>query len=230
MSKISSGNSDLDKWLNGGYDMDIITTIYGPAGSGKTNLCLIAASEIAKKGKKVVYIDTEGGFSISRLNQISDEKTAEKILVYKVTDFKEQREALNRLMSNLKGIGLIVMDSIAMQYRLELGNANSEKKENDVVMINRALVRQLRILNEIARKKNIPVLITNQVYSDFNNREKVNMVGGDILKYWSKCLIELQRVGAGKRKAILKKHRSMPEKEFSFIINDKGINKSGWIF
>ena len=230
MTKISSGNSDFDNWLNGGYEDDVITTIYGPAGSGKTNLCLIAASEAAKKGKKVIYIDTEGGFSIARLEQVSDRKIAKNILIYKVTDFKEQREAFNKLIDNTKDIGLIVVDSMAMQYRLELGNANSEKNDMKIKMINRALSRQLRILNEIARKKQIPVLVTNQVYSDFNDREKVNMVGGDILKYWSKCLIELKKVGAGRRKAILRKHRSLPEKEFSFVINDKGINKSGFGF
>ena len=230
MTKISSGNPELDKWLNGGYEDDVITTIYGPAGSGKTNLCLIAASEAAKKGKKVIYIDTEGGFSIARLEQVSDRKIAKNILIYKVTDFKEQREAFNKLIDNTKDIGLIVVDSMAMQYRLELGNANSEKNDMKIKMINRALSRQLRILNEIARKKQIPVLVTNQVYSDFNDREKVNMVGGDILKYWSKCLIELKKVGAGRRKAILRKHRSLPEKEFSFVINDKGINKSGFGF
>ena len=230
MKSISSGNLDFDKWLDGGYETDIITTIYGPAGSGKTNLCLIAASETAKKGRKVMYIDTEGGFSISRLEQISDRKTADNILVDKVTDFKEQREAFNRLIDNTKDIGLIIIDSMAMQYRLELGNANSEKDDFKIKMINRALARQLRILSEIARKKQIPVIVTNQVYSNFNDREKINMVGGDILKYWSKCLIELQRAGTGKRKAILRKHRSMPEKEFSFVINEKGIAKSGFGF
>jgi hypothetical protein len=47
----------------------------------------------------------------------------------------------------------------------------------------------------------------------------VNVVGGDILKYWSKCIIELQNKG-GKKKAIIRKHRSLPESELNFeIIN-----------
>ena len=36
-TKISSGIDFLDKLLEGGYDRDIVTTIYGPSGSGKTN-------------------------------------------------------------------------------------------------------------------------------------------------------------------------------------------------
>ncbi len=57
---------------------------------------------------------------------------------------------------------------------------------------------------------------------------KANFVGGDLLKYWSKCIIEL-RVEKGKRKAVLVKHRSLPEKELSFEIVNEGIKKRGWI-
>jgi len=52
------------------------------------------------------------------------------------------------------------------------------------------------------------------------------MVGGDLLKYWSKCLIELQN-HYGKRKLILKKHRSLPIKELAFEIINTGIRKRG---
>ena len=58
MEKISTGAVFLDKLLEGGYEKDIITTIYGPAGSGKTNLCILCAINTARLGKKVVYIDT----------------------------------------------------------------------------------------------------------------------------------------------------------------------------
>jgi RecA/RadA recombinase len=50
------------------------------------------------------------------------------------------------------------------------------------------------------------------------------MVGGDIIKYGSKCLMELQITPNNKRRAILKKHRSMPEeKEVVFEIIEKGL-------
>ena len=115
-------------------------------------------------------------------------------------------------------IGLIVVDTIAMLYRLELG------KDEDVHEVNRELSRQISYLTEIARKKNIPVLITNQVYTDFDARDKVNIVGGDILKYGSKCLMELQITPNGNRRIILRKHRSIqPEKEVIFKIVDGGI-------
>jgi len=94
----------------------------------------------------------------------------------------------------------------------------------------------MRVLAEIARKQKIPIIITNQVYTGFLSEDdwkkgvqrEVNIVGGDLLKYWSKCIIELKQDG-NRRKAILLKHRSLPKKEINFEIKEKGIFKRGWI-
>jgi len=238
--KISAGSYDLNKWLFGGYDKDIITTIYGPAGSGKTNFCLLAAISQAKKGNKIIFIDTEGGFSIDRIKQIAGEdyeKILENIFLLKPTSFEEQEKAFSELLKQLSKvkISLIVVDGMTMLYRLDLAEAKKENIEK-IREVNSKLARQMRILAEIARKKNIPVIVTNQVYSKFLSEEEikvgkekeVSMVGGDLLKYWSKCIIELQNK-SGKKKAILRKHRSLREKELSFEIYEKGVRKRGWI-
>ena len=52
-------------------------------------------------------------------------------------------------------------------------------------------------------------------------------VGGDLLKYWSKCLIEIE-IKKGRRNMNLIKHRSLPEKEMPFIIVNEGIKKRGY--
>ena len=64
--RISAGSYDLNTFLSGGYETDIITTIYGPAGSGKTNFCILASVSQAKKLNKVIFIDTEGGKILMR--------------------------------------------------------------------------------------------------------------------------------------------------------------------
>lgn len=241
-TKISAGSYDLNKWLFGGYEKDIITTIYGPAGCGKTNFCMLAAASQSKKEHKVIFIDTEGGFSIERFKQLTKEeyeRAIKNILLLKPTNFQEQKQAFSTLLSRLKGkekISLIVVDGITMLYRLELAEAIKEKNEEKIRQINSELAKQLRILAEIARKRLIPVLVTNQVYSDFlseqeikeGKKKEMHMVGGDILKYWSKCLIELKNE-KGKRKAILRKHRSLKESELNFIITNDGIKKRGWL-
>ncbi|MFH0831328.1 MAG: DNA repair and recombination protein RadB [archaeon] len=241
--RISAGSYDLNKWLHGGYERDIITTIYGPAGSGKTNFCMLVAVSQAKKGSRVIFIDTEGGFSTERLKQIAREKAEEvmtKILLLKPTSFNEQQKSFNTLLNELKGrneIGVIIVDSMTMLYRLELAEAAKSNNKRQVQEINSKLANQMRTLAEIARKDNIPIIVTNQVYSEFLSEEelrlgkekKVAMVGGDILKYWSKCIIELQNL-EGRKKAILVKHRSLPQQELTFNIINTGILKTWRIF
>ncbi len=228
MVKISAGSYDLNKWLHGGYESDIVSVIYGPPGSGKSNFCLMAAVSQAKKGKKVIFIDTEGGFSAERVKQLAGLETEEvlkNILLLKPTSFSEQKKAFETLLEYLKKeASLIIVDGMTMLYRLDFASAR-EKDANEIQKTNSELVRQMRTLAEIARKREIPVIVTNQVY---NWDDKTKMVGGDILKYWGKCLIELVN-DSGKRKAFLRKHRSLREEELDFQIVNDGIKKRGWI-
>lgn len=221
-SRIPSGNSVLDELLDGGFETDAITTIYGPAGSGKTNFCLLCLCNLVE-GKKAIYIDTEGSFSVARLSQITQNMKGvmSRTIFLNPTTFQEQKKAFERLRSLIsESIGLIIFDSVAMLYRLEIG------KSNDIYTINKELGIQIGYLGEIARKHHIPIIITNQVYSDFEDKAKVNMVGGDLLKYQSKCLIELQKLN-NKRRAILRKHRSLPDgKEVLFTITHEGVQKA----
>ena len=216
--RIPSGSEVFDELLEGGFDSGVITTIYGPAGSGKTTTCLLAA--LAGK-KKVLFMDSEGGFSISRLKQLSKgyKEALDRIFVLKPTNFEQQKQVIEQLkkLSEAK-IGMIICDTISSLYRVERGDDNKG--------LNRELGKQVGALLEIAREKNIPVILTNQVYSDFDNQTNVKMVGGDILKYSSKCLIELSVMANGVRKATIKKHRSLPEKEMIFKIVEKGFEKA----
>ena len=103
MDKLPTGSRILDKMLEGGYENDVLTTIYGPAGSGKTNLCLIASRNIAKKEKKILFVDSEGGFSVERLKQIcvgNEEElkqVMENILFLKPVSFDEQESDIKKL-------------------------------------------------------------------------------------------------------------------------------------
>lgn len=229
MGKISAGSYDLNKWLHGGYETDLITTIYGSSGTGKTNFCLLATVSQAKKGHKVLYIDTEGGFSSDRVKQLANgehEVALRNIVVLQPTSFEEQRDAFKELLKYVTKdhLGLIVVDGMTMLYRLEFGEARM-KSVDELQKVNAELARHMRILVEIARKQGIPVLVTNQVYQWDKDS---HMVAGDILKYWSKCLIELTHEG-GRRTAFLRKHRSLPESSLGFQIVGEGIKKRGWL-
>ena len=241
IEKISAGSYDLNKWLYGGYEKGVITMIAGPPASGKTNFCILASCSQAKKGNKIIFVDTEGGFSVERVKQIMGEgyrDILEKILLIELTSFEEQKKFFSNLLGKIKKdhVSLIIVDGMAMLYRLELGGAIKQRDDEQIRDVNREVVKQMRILAEISRKQNIPIIITNQVYHEFLSEEdrkkgikrEINLVGGDLFKYWSKCIIELKNEN-GKKKAVLLKHRSLPRKEMSFDIRNKGVFKRGWI-
>jgi len=240
-NKISTGSYDFNKWLYGGYEKDVITMIAGPPACGKTNFGLLVSCSQAKKGNKVIFVDTEGGFSVDRIKQIvgeEHEKILENIILLEPTSFEEQKKSFSKLLSQVKKghVSLIIIDGMAMLYRLELGDAVKSKDSENIKKVNREIAEQMRALAEIARKQRIPIIITNQVYGSFLSEEdwkkgverEMNIVGGDLFKYWSKCIIEL-KYDRGKRRAVLLKHRSLPKKEMSFEIRNKGVFRRRWI-
>lgn len=222
--KLSSGSKVLDDLLNGGYEPGIITTIYGASGTGKSNIGILGAINAASQGKKVIYIDSEGSFSRERAEQIEEdyETIIDNIIFLKPTSFQEQIKAMKEVKEVVnveERTGLIIVDSIALLYRLELGS------KKDAAKTNREMARQLRSLAEVARKKELPIVVMNQVYADFENKDNVKMVGGDLLKYWSKCIIKLENIDAIKKAKVVK-HRSIPYgKSVFFQIKNKGLEE-----
>lgn len=220
-SKLPVGCS-IDTIIGGGIEKRCITQFYGPPGSGKTNIALKMLVQCAKNGKKAVLIDTEGGLSIERIKQIAGdnlENLAGNIIVLEPTTFKEQNEALQKIETSLKSgadnIDLVVLDSAVALYRLKDGSQTE---------INRELGKQMGLLSRLARKYDIAVIITNHIYSIFDEENAIEPVGGTILKYWSKIIVELEKNDNGDRFAVLKRHKSRPEgARIKFEIIDRGL-------
>ncbi len=218
-------NSSLDELLGGGFEKGTITQIFGPPSSGKSNITLSLAVNVAKNNRKVIYIDTEGGISIDRIKQIADSdfsKVANNIIVFEPTSFLEQNENLRAidvwLRKNHDEVDLIVLDSAVALYRVD--DMKSSK-------LNKELGKQMGVLSKIARQYDVAVVLTNQIYSaiDGDGNNDVKAVGGTILQYWSKVIIQLERgEEINQRIATLIRHRSIPEGEkVSFSITSKGI-------
>ena len=208
--KVMETSVKKDEILDDFLEKGKITTIYGPAGSGKTFLCYIFAMKTAKK-KKVIYIDTTKDFSALRMKQL-DNNILDKLFLLKPKNFYEQKEVIENLKKNInKDIGLIIIDSMTYFYKLEL--------KKNVTLINRVLMSQLNKLKEIAVENEIPIVITNSVYDDMEIKDNVKMLGGEILKRRSDYIIELKKHGK-LRKAIMKKPKI---KEIIFEIEEKGI-------
>lgn len=186
-----------------------ICCIYGEPASGKTTIVKEAALYQSKNNKKVIFIDSEKSFSIERLMQLcnNDKNVLKNIFVLEPKSLKVQGKYLKRLLK-LKNLDLVIIDSIGIYYRYNL--------KKDANKTNKEMHRQFNILSELCSKK-IGVLITNQVYTDIEKNE-VTLVGGNMLRNWSKYLIKLEK---NPRKLILEK----PEKkEVLFKIGNEGTS------
>ncbi len=217
--KLKTG-TPLDKLLDGGIDVDSITNIFGPAGSGKTNICMLAAREVFRQGGKTIYIDTETNFSFERAKQIEKNFDAfmNSIFLKTVSSWKEQHDVIKTL-SIPDDVKLIVVDSLVALYRLEIDDNNYQE-------INKQLSTQYSLLAKIARERKIPVLVTNQIYS---SEGKIEMTSRLISRYWPKTIIELKKShGDNNRLAVIRKHRSLPEGKFiEFKITSDGLKEVG---
>jgi len=216
MKRLKLKCEPLDTLLGGGIENGAITEIFGEAGSGKTNFCLQAARECASDGKKVAFIDSEG-VSLERLSQICQKydykKILSNILFFNPMSFDEQEKMLNNAIQ-MKDVSLIVFDTFNMFYRMLF--------EEDDKSTGRSFNRQITDLQVAARKKNIYVLIAGQVYSDENG--DVKPFAGRGIEHMAKTIVKLEKIGIGKRQAVIMKHRSEPEgKKTFFTITINGL-------
>ncbi|WP_245809970.1 DNA repair and recombination protein RadB [Halorubrum vacuolatum] len=219
---IPTGCPSVDDLLGGGFERGVVTQLYGPPAAGKTNLALAAAVEVAASGGRVLYIDTEG-LSIERFRQLaaarvdenrtaggddavgngedSIETIAGRLIITEAYDFDDQREAVRDAEELATQVDLIVLDSATGFYRLERAD---DVEGGDSL---RAVTRQVTHLLSLARRYDLAVVITNQVFTD-PDADRVRGLGGNTLEHWTGTILRVDRYRGGNRRATLEKHRS----------------------
>ena len=225
---IPTGCSTVDDLLGGGLERGAVTQIYGPPAAGKTNLALSAAVDVAARGGSALYVDTEG-LSVDRLEQlaaaraadapdITVEDLASRIIITEAYDFDDQAEAVRDAAEFAERVDLVVLDSATGFYRLA-------RDDDDGGAALRDVARQVTHLLSIARKHDLAVAITNQVYSDPESEsERPRPLGGHTLTHWSGVVLRVERFRAGNRRATLEKHRSKPAGDTArFRITEPGL-------
>jgi len=210
----------LDDLLEGGLEGGAITLFFGEAGSGKTNICLQVTSLVAASGKKVIYIDTEG-VSLERLQQIAGEHYEEvmrNILFFEPQSFDEQEKFVDKavkLAESSLEVGVIILDSATIHYRL---TRNDEERG-----VRKSLSPQLAKLLAAARSKDIPIILTSQVYTDIE-KGTFEPLGGHVLLHNAKAILRLDKVGTSARRAVIIKHRHLEEgRKADFKLTKDGV-------
>jgi len=203
---VPTGCGQIDDLLGGGFERGGVTQVYGPPAAGKSNLVLSAAVEAAADGQSSLYIDTEG-LSVDRMEQLATAKRgpelddiASQIIVTEALTFEEQREAVQDAAEFAQQVDLVVLDSATGFYRLE----RTEQEEGEAL---RSVARQITHLLSLARKHDIAVAFTNQVYTDPESNT-TSALGGHTLDHWSAVILRLDRFRGGNRRATLEKHHA----------------------
>ncbi|CAM9140036.1 unnamed protein product [Choristocarpus tenellus] len=186
---LATGLTTIDEALQGGFPTGMITEVVGPAGVGKTQICLMMAAQaclparLGGLGERagVVYLDTERKFSPDRLMEIASTRVPEyyahgvdmsrsegmtrlleQVTVFAVdtsTDLLSRLESLQMLI--IEGNKrLIILDSVAALARKDFAKEDMANRQE-------VLTRQAAVLKRLAYTFNAVVLVTNQVTTRF---------------------------------------------------------------
>jgi DNA repair protein RAD57 len=184
---ITTLDPDLDRALGGGIPTGYVTEVTGESGTGKTQflLSLLLAVQLPPPhglGRPALYISTEAALSTRRLAQIlannpllatlpaSDRPTLDNIISTATPDLESQDHILSfqvPVECQRRDIGLVVLDSVAANYRAEFERGNSSGQTSNMAARSTDLVRLGMLLRELAQKHNLAVVVANQVADRF---------------------------------------------------------------
>ena len=224
MVVIQTGIKCIDGVIGGGILPESVTLIYGEPETGKTTLAIQCAVNCAFKNLKVLYVDCDNTFYTKRLSQIAKDRfdeVAERIVLVKPKDFKEQTAVIDQIQDYTANVGLIIIDTFTSLY-----GAKVSESSNRAFSVNRELNRQLAILAQTVKIRKIPVLITSQVRSVISDQTaSVRPVATRVLKFWADTIIALKPTQNRQTiKAMLEKTKETAHDTTCYIqIGESGI-------
>ena len=152
--RISSGFEEFDRVLGGGLVQGSLILLAGDPGIGKSTLVLQTAGNICKSGKKLLYVCAEESGSQVKLRAQRLNVNTDNLYVYSQTNLDAVKIQLEELKPEI-----LVIDSIQSVYTSEITSFSGS-------------VSQIRectnILMDIAKNKNITVIVIGHVTKDGN--------------------------------------------------------------
>lgn len=184
---ISTLDEGLDAALGGGVPVGAVTEFTGESGAGKTQMLLSLCLAVQLPpphglGREALYISTEAAMATSRLAQMLksnpiiqqyDEDTRPSLdaIHSAVTpDLETQDHILDfqvPVLLSRHRIGLIILDSVAANYRAEFERQGSHG--SNMAARSAELVRLGALLRDLARRHNLAVVVANQVADRFSS-------------------------------------------------------------
>ena len=192
IKKVLTGCGCIDSKLGGGISPESVTLIFGEPETGKTTLAMQCAVNCAMQGYKTLFVDCDNTFSAKRLSQVASgkfEEIADRIILIKPANFGEQTVVIDRISEyTAKNFGLVVIDTFNSLYRAKVAESSGK-----AFGLSRELNRQLAILAQNAKTQKLPVVVTSQVRSVFNDSyASVAPVATRVLKFWADAIIAMK--------------------------------------
>jgi len=233
IGKISTGSKNLDNLLGGGIETQAVTELHGAFGSGKTQVGFQLAVNVQLPveegglGGSCIFLDVEGTFRPSRINQMAEsqgldtKKVLENIYVARCYNSDHQMVLAKKIGEIIKekNVKLIVVDSVTSAFRADfIGRGTLARRQQK-------LNRHLHTLQRIADVHNVAVYITNQVMArpDILFGDPTAPIGGHILGHFSTHRVYLRKSKANRRIARVIDSPNLPEAETVFFITPEGI-------
>ena len=158
---ISTGLLGLDDLLGGGIVSGTIIDIFGPGGSGKTQLAM-QISLNSLQGGIVLYQDTTGGFRPERMLQLIKLKNLQaslldNMIVARMTNTAEQFEYIKKIPELAPK--LVVIENITDLFTFEYSRETNSLEKHIRFM------EYMHLLSMISINARIPIVVTNIVRS-----------------------------------------------------------------
>jgi RecA/RadA recombinase len=155
---ISTGSLSLDRLLGGGIRTGLLTDVYGPSGTGKSQLCFslcVNSAKYLKQNEMIMFIDTVGTFRPERVSEIARQETnneiLDKIIFIRAFSTNDQIKSLRKIY-DIKPL-LIIIDSATSLFSTEYRGASRHL----------VLMNHLHELSFAAINFDCAVVITNMV-------------------------------------------------------------------
>ena len=151
-------------------------------------------------------------------------KLPNESFLVKPKNFREQTALIDQINEYATtNVGLIIIDTFTSLYGAKVSETSVKSKTFGV---NRELNRQLAILAQTTKIKKIPVIVTSQVRSVFNDQStSVRPVATRVLKFWADTIITLKPTNNPQTiKAVVEKAREIEEEVTCYVqIGEAGI-------
>jgi len=210
IDRIPTGVFPFDLAIGGGFPRGRASIVYGPEGSLKTTLALLAIAYMQKMEphKKCVFVDIEASYDPAWGDKLGVDNDA---MVYVQPDYAEQAIDIIDAFLYADDVGIIAVDSLAALIPANEAESSAEKASvgGAGLLISKFYRKATLAMAKAKKAGNAPTLIAiNQIRMKIGvmHGNPETMPGGQAFKFFSSMTVRLY----GKNEVVKSIHPTLP--------------------